>query len=70
MIEVFKTNIQNKKQAQQILHSLESVLAGARINVDLQDCDKILRVEGIHETLVQSIISRVHAMGIDCEILN
>lgn len=70
MTEVFKTNVQNKTQAKHILSSLSCVFAEARINFDLQDCDKILRVEGIHEASIQAVISDLNTLGFHCEILN
>ena len=70
MIEVFKTNVQNKVQAKHILISLNNVFADARINFDLLDCDKILRVEGIDESSIPEVIWGVNIMGFHCEILN
>jgi hypothetical protein len=46
MVEVFKTNVENKDQALQILESLKKKFPRLKINFDLDDCDKILRVEG------------------------
>jgi hypothetical protein len=46
MVEVFKTNVENKNQAEQILKALKKNFPRVKINFDLDDCDKILRVEG------------------------
>jgi hypothetical protein len=46
MIEVFKTNVEEAKDAGTIVQLLLQQFPGSRINFDLQDCDKILRVEG------------------------
>ena len=56
MIEIFKTNVQNKTQARSILNLLKSSFTEARINFDLSDCDKILRVEGIKKSHTQNIV--------------
>ncbi len=45
MIEVFKTNIHSKKIADQIRKCLEEAFPGHSINFDLEDRDKILRIE-------------------------
>lgn len=45
MVEVFKTNVNSHDHALEIVHALQKVLPFAKINFDLEDCDKILRVE-------------------------
>ena len=45
LVEVFKTNINSRKIAKKIQKCLEEAFPGYRLNFDLQDCDKILRVE-------------------------
>ncbi len=45
MIEVFKTNINSKKIADKIRSCLEEAFPEHDINFDLDDSDKILRVE-------------------------
>ena len=67
-IFVFRTNIKNKKQAsalKQLFKDREPVLA---FNVDLNDHDKVLRVEasGINS---QDIISEIEQLGFICEEL-
>jgi len=46
MVEVFKTNVRGKRQARVLLDILSERFPLFRINFDLEDCDKILRVEG------------------------
>ena len=70
MTEIFKTNVQNKMQAKQILSSLNPVFGEVKINFDLQDCDKILRVQGINEASIPAVISGLNTLGFHCEILN
>jgi tRNA G26 N,N-dimethylase Trm1 len=70
MIEVFKTNVQNKTQAKRILNSLKRMFSEASVNFDLYDCDKILRVEGIKESCIQTIVTGLNNLGFECEILN
>ncbi len=68
MIEVFKTNIEQSSDATNIVQMLHQHFPGSRINFDLQDCDKILRVEG-KDFSTDKIIMLVHKNGFRCEIL-
>jgi hypothetical protein len=56
-VEVFRTNIYSGKEAGRLTHALLLHFPGFRINYDLEDCDKILRIEGfgIDTALVKSI---------------
>lgn len=45
MVEVYKTNLEHHKQAKIILKKLREIGPNYRCHVDLEDCDKILRVE-------------------------
>ncbi|MBX2925726.1 MAG: hypothetical protein KF746_26255 [Chitinophagaceae bacterium] len=58
MVAVFKTTVNNKKDAKKVLGTLETVFTSARINFDLEDCDNILRVEAnnIDIELVQKVL--------------
>jgi hypothetical protein len=42
---VFKTNIQNLNQVKKLSPLLKKIQGILKWNVDLQDCDKVLRVE-------------------------
>ncbi|HVX52116.1 MAG TPA: hypothetical protein VHB48_18295 [Chitinophagaceae bacterium] len=46
MVEVFKTNVREQADATRLLEKLAEHLPYHKINFDLQDCDKVLRVEG------------------------
>ena len=46
MVEVFKTNIETAEEAKQIGKHLLEFFPHSQINFDLEDCDKILRVDG------------------------
>jgi hypothetical protein len=46
MIEVFKTNVEEAVQAEKLVDILLDHFPDNKINFDLHDCDKILRVEG------------------------
>ncbi|TWI18809.1 hypothetical protein [Sphingobacterium siyangense] len=46
MVAVFKTNVKYQKKAEFVLLVLLAEFPNAKINFDLEDCDKILRIEG------------------------
>jgi len=70
MIEIFKTNVQNRSQAKQVLNLLKNMFSDADINFDLKDRDKILRVAGIQQSYTTSIVTDLKKLGFTCEILN
>ena len=68
MIEIFKTNVANKKQAERLLALLNQHFPAAEINFDLDDCDNILRVKD--EKFCLSIIIKTLAdKGFECQLL-
>jgi len=68
MIEVFKTNIHRASQAKRLVSCLLEQFPGVKINVDLQDCDKVLRVEGTN-FLPDTIIALVKENGFACSAI-
>ena len=68
MVEVFKTNVQERKQATLLFEILERQFPLFKINFDLEDCDKILRVEG-EGISNERIISIIHTNGYQCKVL-
>ena len=52
-----------------ILKYLNNKSFNDKINFDLQDNDRILRVAGIEEVNIQDIILNVNKLGFQCEIL-
>lgn len=68
MIEVFKTNVNEEREANQIVAFLSIHFPGTRINFDLQDCDRILRLEG-EKFMAWDVISLVNEKGFQCSVL-
>jgi len=68
MIEVFKTNVETAGDANNIVQLLLQRFPGSRINFDLLDCDKILRVEG-KNFCSETIILLMKEKGFHCSIL-
>lgn len=69
MLEIFKTDVSDKEQASTIICLLNQHLPHCKINFDLHDCDKILRVMG-DSIPVDTIIALVNANGVSCIQLN
>jgi len=69
MVEVFKTNVQKKTQSKILLCILSEEFPSFKINFDLSDCDKVLRVEG-ENMEVSRIMILVKENGFKCEILD
>lgn len=68
VIEIFKTNIERKSQAEEVFNTLKNILPDARINFDLDDRDKILRVENV--TIDPGvIIVAVEKLGFLCKMI-
>ena len=68
MIEVFKTDVQNAAEAERIIGLLLQYYPDGRINFDLQDCDKILRVVN-NEICPNQITRIIKSIGYQCEVL-
>ncbi len=68
MIEVFKTDIRNKTKANAILKTLKLSFPTSNFNLELNDCDKILRTES-NDSISQQIIEVVNNQGFRCEVL-
>jgi hypothetical protein len=68
MIEVFKTDVYYQWQADHLTGLLYQHFPDCKINFDLDDCDKILRIEGENFT-GEKVKMIVNENGYLCEIL-
>ncbi|KFF03337.1 hypothetical protein [Flavobacterium reichenbachii] len=68
MIEVFKTNVQEESQSQQMIIKLLEHFPDSHINFDLEDCDKILRIHS-SSISIKSVIEILKINGYLCEVL-
>ena len=68
MVEVFKTNVQHRELAEQLVSVLHGRIDFCKINFDLDDCDKILRVEG-KQICVETIVEILNTHGLQCEVI-
>jgi len=69
MVEAFKTNVQKKSQSKMLLCILSEAFPSFKINFDLLDRDKVLRVEGDNMEALRIMIL-VKKYGFTCEILD
>ncbi len=69
MVEAFKTNVQKKAQSKMLLCVLSEAFPSVKINFDLSDCDKVLRVEGDNMEALRIMIL-VKEYGFKCEVLD
>ena len=67
-IEIFKTDVENETQAAALVRLILNRFPVLRVNVDLHDADKVLRVEGSFlET--KRIVQVVLSAGFYCRLL-
>lgn len=68
MVEVFKTNVHETEHAEQLIHLLRQHFPGSKINFDLDDCDKVLRIEGSN-FVAGNVILELRKQGFMCHLL-
>ena len=68
MVEVFKTNVKQVKKANMLIQKLVEHFPALKINFDLKDCDKILRVEGINIS-TEDIVEILASNNFQCVVL-
>jgi hypothetical protein len=68
MVEVFATNINSICRAEQLQENMQVFFPGIRINFDIDDCDHILRIEGL-AFCVQEILQWLKAQGVAASVL-
>jgi predicted PP-loop superfamily ATPase len=70
MVEVFKTNVNSREHARMLLTQMHRIHADYKANFDLEDCDRILRVECMSGTVNSStVINLLKKSGFMVEIL-
>ncbi len=70
MVEVFKTTVNHSEHAVMLADRIQKAFMGYRVNFDLEDCDRILRVE-CHGGCIQAtdVILFLQKSGFDAEVL-
>jgi len=68
MIYIFKTSVKTKMQAKKLKPHISKLLSSEKWNFDLEDNDKILRIDG-EENVVLRIIDLLNIHKFYCEEL-
>ena len=68
MIFVFKTSVKTKMQIKKLRPHIDKILPNAKWNFDLQDIDKILRIDS-KENIVLITIDLLNIHNYSCEEL-
>lgn len=70
MVEVFRTNVQNEALAKVLTERISALFAGYAANFDLEDRDKILRIETGRDSVdAMGIILLFKRLGLIAELL-
>ncbi|RKD14279.1 hypothetical protein BCY91_07260 [Pelobium manganitolerans] len=70
MVEVYRTNVEQSEHANALLLQFNKLFPCYEVNFDLDDCDRILRVESNSTAIeVQEIISVLQDYGFSAEVL-
>ncbi|MBC9796110.1 hypothetical protein [Sinomicrobium weinanense] len=67
-VEIFRTNVPDKTLANKVISVLYNYFPDTQINFDLEDCDRILRVEG-NIIDVKKVTDILHSLQVDAELL-
>jgi len=67
-VEIFKTNIQDLELAEGVRRELLLQFPHTLVNFDLEDCDRILRIEG-RDFCIERVVSALTRRGFLCELL-
>ncbi len=70
-VEVFRTNIAAEAVALGVRRALHQQFAALRISFDLDDCDRILRIESPHAgpELWAQVLAVVRGLGVAIDVL-
>lgn len=68
MIYVFKTSVKTKIQAKKLKPHIDKILPKAKWNFDLDDCEKILRIDS-EENIIHPVIHLLKIHNFYCEEL-
>jgi hypothetical protein len=62
---VFKTSVNTEQHIEELAPHLNSLIQPPNWNFDLDDCDRILRVETAHN-IAPAIVSVINQRGFEC----
>ena len=68
MVEVFKTYVEQPEHSEMLIDQIINQIPNSQINFDLEDCDKILRIEA-EDISIRNIIEILNKNGYYAEVL-
>ncbi|MFY0252312.1 hypothetical protein ACDQ55_00010 [Chitinophaga sp. 30R24] len=68
MIGIFKTNVGNPEERQQMIQAISASFPVGNCHVDLDDCDKVLRIADL-QVEEKTIVDFVKKLGFECQPL-
>jgi hypothetical protein len=68
MVEIFSTNVRRASQAKEIIALLTKHFPGIKINFDLSDCDRVLKIAG-KNLVPEKVMIMVRQKGFECRPL-
>jgi hypothetical protein len=68
MVEIFSTNVRRASQAKEIVAFLTIQFPGIKINFDLSDCDRVLKIAG-KNLVPEKVMIMVRQKGFECRPL-
>lgn len=70
MTEVFKTTVTNPQVANILIHRIRQLFPFYKVNFDLQDCDRILRISSTLGAIDSiGIVRVIQSSGFEAEVL-
>jgi len=69
MVEVFKTNVTSIHQASALVDVIRYHFKHYKVNFDLDDCDRILRIESSRKIDPEPVLELLKDMGVTAEVL-
>ncbi|SIS97692.1 hypothetical protein SAMN05421766_10625 [Zobellia uliginosa] len=70
IVEIFKTNVGSQQLANKIVNDLNQLYPDYIINFDLEDCDKVLRIESDNSIHISRIIDYGNSNNIQIELID
>jgi hypothetical protein len=68
-VEIFKTNVDDPERAKWLVDQIERNFAKCKVNFDLDDCDRILRVVSEGRIQTDLLIDMLKKVGCAAEVL-
>jgi hypothetical protein len=65
MVWIFKTSVSTETQVEALAPDLNTSIGNVKWNFDLQDCDRILRIEA-NRLSSEKVISFLQSRGYEC----